>query len=357
MFQLSLICGLFFLISPLAHAQISLPSLFSEMRSVNPAVVSLRKTGHVQLSGQVDKIEKFQNVKQINGSPFEFEDESVIDLTNINFFRGGKAPGFTSEWYFDYTKGKKTTELTDASNQVSEYVTDTSSYYGSYAFGSGRGWGVELHYVGYASEYSYTAEINGAEQTNKFDQFITVMGVKPGVVLGSHSLALGLFAEFNQFKADSKGAPDSSGLLAAALGSGGQKGLIELGIEADPITAQKKDSVAKAKPPMPMRVSLIIERKFSTLTLGYKGMYFKGQFLDLDKIIQNQLVYRSTGSDVRLEHLFNFSFGGSKGFTFGGSASYSKYTTKEVSTVYSSSDKHDTEIKSMALGVRIGYVY
>lgn len=348
---------LLFVFSPFAFAQISLPSVFPEMRSINPAVISLRKTGHVKLSGQVDKIEKTQKVEQINGSPFVFDDKSQIDLTNINFFRGGKAPGFTSEWYFDYTKGDKVTEITDASDQKSEYTTDTSSYYASYAFGSGRGWGLQLHYVGYSSDYRYNATINGDNQSSSFKQKISVMGARPGIVLGSHSLALGIFGEYNKFEADARGAPESSALVSVALGSGGPNGLIELGVEADPITEQEEDTASGKKPPMPMRVSLILERKFSRLTLGYKGMFYKGQFLDFDKIIQNQLVYRSTGDDVRLEHIFNFSFGGSKGFSLGGSASYSNYTAKETSSIYASSDKHDTEIKAMSVALRIGYVY
>lgn len=87
----------FLFLSSTAMAQMTLPSVFPDMKSVNPAVISLRKLGHVRLSAEVQNIKKEQNVTELNGTPFVYDDKSTVTLSNINFFRGGKGNGFTTE--------------------------------------------------------------------------------------------------------------------------------------------------------------------------------------------------------------------------------------------------------------------
>jgi hypothetical protein len=101
-----------------------------------------------------------------------------------------------------------------------------------------------------------------------------------------------------------------------------------------------------------------METKLGALTLGYKGMAFRGQYIDLDKIIPTQLVYSNAGADIRLEHVVNFSIGGSSGWSFGGSGSYSNTTTKEKSSVFiGNKELYITKITELAVAAKISYVY
>lgn len=355
----------FVFLSTNALAQMTLPSVFPDMKSVNPAVISLRKLGHVRLSAEVQNIKKEQNVTELNGNPFVYDDKSTVTLNNINFFRGGKGNGLTTEFFADYTTGKKETELVSQDGTTSDYTTDTSAMFASYAFGGHR-WGLELHYVGFNSSNDYTVNINGENQTGGIEQTTTLMGVRPGIIFGSPSLSFALFAEYDNLSSTLKskdpnekvsgGSPSTFVIAGFGIGTGSPNGLLEIGIETNPIYSEK-DPQTQKKLPIPMKISLVAERRFSKLILGYKGMAFQGEFIDLNKLIQNQLVYATSGDDIRLEHVLNFSIGSSKGLSVGASASYSNTVGEEKSSIYAGSDKHDTKSTAMSVSARVGYTY
>ncbi|MGE3610566.1 MAG: hypothetical protein AB7I27_13330 [Bacteriovoracaceae bacterium] len=362
---------LFFLslvISNVAFAQMTLPSVFPDMRSVNPAVIALRKSGQIKLGGQTDKIEKEQKVNTINGGSFVYTDNSDINLNNANFFRGGKGGGLTSELYVDATTGKRESTITDASQNISTFTTDVSSTYANFSFGGGNGglrWGLGTHHVSYKSKYDFNIAVNGSSSSSSVENTITVTGVRPGIILGSPSFSLGLYFQYDtltsKMKSDqpvtSTGTPKNIKYVGVGLGTGGVNGLLEVAVEADPFTKQEKDQATGDTPPSPMKVSLLAERRFGKLVLGYKGMYYKGNYMDYDQIIQNQLIYRNMVDDARISHIFNFAYGGDKGFSLGVSGGVSNIKNKEKSSIYSSSEKHDTTTKSVSMGARIGYVY
>lgn len=354
-------------VSSTAFAQMTLPSVFPDMKSVNPAVISLRKQGQIRVSGQHDQINKRQEVLEDDGSR-AFLEKNDIALTNTNFFRAGKGDGFTSEIYVDYTKGLRQTDL-DQGGQTTDYKTDTSAYYVGYSFATKSRYGLEMHYVGYHSEYDYNFSFGSENYEQSIKTDISVYGFRPGVIFGSPKFSLALFAEHNFFTSKTKmdpppqegagSGPDPKfSIIGIGIGGGSPTGLFEIGIEVDPISKREKDQVTNVTPPMPMKVSLIAEKRFSSFMLGYKFMGFKGNFLELDKIIQNQLVYANQGSDLRMEHVINFAFGGTRGFSFGGSASYSDTEIDEKSSLDPTNENlYPTKVRAMSIGLRLGYVY
>ena len=355
----------FFLLTANAYAQMTLPSVFPDMKSINPAVISLRKSGMIKIAGSQDKIEKKQILKTLNGGTFNADQKDEITIDNINIFKGGKGGGTTSEWMIDYTQGKLDTTFLTAT-ETSQYEQNATSIYAKYAWGFASRWGLQLHYVSYQAKYKYDINVGGTPVSDEIDMNIMLPGVRLGKIMGSPALSLGLISEVSLFKNDTKtddpnAQVDDAGVkplivLGAALGSGGPNGLIELGLEIEGRPPQKDLQTGETRP-TPMKASFILERRFGKLILGYKGMYFLGGFMDFDRVIPIQLVYNNSGSEGRLENSFNFSLGSDKGLSLGGSIFASNTKTKEKSSVFAGNDKHDTTTKLFGASVRLGYVY
>jgi hypothetical protein len=348
-----------------SFAQMALPSVFPEMRTINPAVVSLRKSGNMRLSALSDNIKKNQPITILNGVPFNASEDSKISFLDGNFFYGGKGGGLTTELSADYTTGKRATTLTDNVGGTSTFNTNAASNYVSLAMGAGA-LGLGLHYIGFKSDYAFSQTVNETPFNSNVTQKLTIIGVKPGIIIGGPSLSLGITAEFDKLKSTitsnppmptSGGTPDSFKYVGIALATGGANSVFEIGVEADPITDPGTNPSTNEKLPMPMKISFLAETKLASLTLGYKGMAFKGQYMDLDKIIPTQLVYSEPSTDFRLEHIFNFSFGGSTGWSFGGSASYSNATKKEKSSFFGSRELYDTKITEYSAAAKMSYVF
>lgn len=338
-------------------AQVSITSLFPEMKSVNPGLLTKRKNGQITVSTQGDRIEKDQNITQLDGAAFKLNEVSKIDLMDFNLFRGGKGSGLTSETTLAATSGKKVTTMIDGSDATTSFTTECSSKYFNSSVGFGNGFGIGVIYVDYASKYTFTNTVNGSATSSSNDTKINVTGIKPGIVFGGPGLALGIFAEYDSFKNAS--AQDSVSLpaqkiIGLGLGYSGSSANFEIAVEANPAAELTVEGFAE-KLPMPLKASLLAEYKMSFATIGYKGMFYTGQYMDLDKIIPTQLVYSTQPDDSRLLHIINFSFGGNSKFNFGGSAAYSKSVSEEKSTVFLSKNKHPTETTAMSASLKFTY--
>lgn len=343
----------------------TLPSVFPDMKSVNPAVIGLRKSGILKLSGSQDTYKKNLIMKEINGSPYEAEQNDNVTITGANLFKGGKGGGTTTEWLLDYTMGKQETTF-ETPTDKSEFTIDSTSIYGKYAWGFNSRWGFEFHYLNYSTSYQYEEELSGGQKkTTDIDLNIMMPGVRIGKIVGSPALSLGFIAEVNALRNSMKSSdPTVKGntgikpmpILGLGLGTGGGDGLLEVGVEVNAMPQEKDESTGE-KPAMPVKVSMIAERKLGPIILGYKGMYFKGQFMDFDKMIPTQMVYKNSGDEGRLEHVINFMLKPEKGLSIGASVSISNTKTQEKSSYIMSENKHDTTIKSFGIGVKIGYVW
>jgi hypothetical protein len=353
------------IIAKTAYGQMTLPSVFPDMKSVNPAVISLRKSGMVKLSAAQDKIERKQKITNLSGTAFPADQKDDITITNINLFKGGKGGGTTTEWVVDYTVGKQKTNFVTPTETTNENQTATA-YYGKYAWGFGSKWGLQIHYLHYQSNFKYSVEYLGDTQSDEIDMTISMPGIRVGKIIGSPSLSFGLIAELNAFSnktntSDTSIETEEAGfkplpIIGIAIGSGSPKGLLELGLEID-ARPPEEDLATGEKASIPFKASFIAERRFGKLILGYKGMYYRGNFLDFDRVIPIQLVYQGAGDEGRIENVFNFSFGPDKGFSMGGSIFASNTKTKEKSSVFTSENKHDTQTKLFGISIRMGYVY
>lgn len=162
----------------------SRPSVFPEMHSYNPAVISFRQSGDLKLAVSQNKITKEQNVSNLDGNAFVLKDESEITLNNGNFFRGGKGGGITTELIVDYTTGERASDVTDGSGAKSSYKTETSSLFTNYAFGFANGVGLGLTYVSFESSFNFNGTLNGQAVNENYNSEVTVLGLKPGIVFG-----------------------------------------------------------------------------------------------------------------------------------------------------------------------------
>lgn len=347
-----------------SFAQMSLPSVFPAMKSINPAVISLRKSGIVKLSLSQDTIERKQGIVELNGTSFQADQKDDIKLNSINLFKGGKAGGTTSEWLLDLTTGNQKTEFVQSTGVLQTEI-DAKAIYGKYALGFQSRWGLEFHFLNYTTDYTMKALENGSEKETDVKIDIKMPGVRIGKIFGSPSFSVGMIGEINlvQNKLTSSD-PDMKGddkvkpmpVAGIAFGTGGANGLLEAGVEVD-FSPQDKEPDSDEKPSAPMKASLVAETKIKGIILGYKGMYFKGPFMDFDRVVPIQMVYKSAGDEARLENQFNFMLKPEKGFSIGASVSMSNTKTKEKSSVIMSENKHDTSTKSFGVGATIGYVW
>lgn len=344
------------LMVPSVNAQMSRASVFPEMRSLNPAVISSRSLGSYKLSGSYTTIEKEQKVTNLDGNPFIFNEKGDITLSNVNFFRGGKGGGLTSELVIDHTTGERDSKVSDGSGSQSSYKTETSSSFLNMAFGLSSGLGLGFTYVDYESSYNFQGTFNSQALSESYSSEVNVIGVKPGIVFGSKTAALGLTVEYQKFSTKGAGgAPSKLIFFGAGLSFGSKDTLFEFALEVAP--GADTGNMPGQEKMTPMKFSFLTEMKLSFITFGYKLNAYKDGFIELDKVIQAQLIYAGAGDETRLEHIVNFSFGGDKGLNFGVSASYSSSAEPEKSSLYGSTNKHPTETTEMSGAVKIGYVY
>ena len=247
-----------------------------------------------------------------------------------------------------------------------KFDMDASAQYVRYGIGLDSRWGMELHYLDYSSKYNVNYTSEGELISQKINSTATIPGVKVGTIMGSPEFSLGLTFDINFIRSRIAGLEEGQGkptdnqqttILGIAAGTGSADGLIELGLEFDPISDYEDYSDYDEDSPVPLKLSFIAEHRIGDIILGYKGMYYRGPYIDLDQFIQDQLIYSNSSEDSRLEHVFNFTFGKGDGFTFGGSYSYSNTKTKQFSSILESENKHETKTKAQSFGVRLGYVY
>ena len=338
-----------------SFAQMAAPSIFSEMKSVNPAILTMRKSGVSQASAQVDSITKDQQIEKLDATTFSANVNSKIQMLDLNAYRGGRGGGYTTEFVIDSTFGKKISSIVDSLNSNSTNTEKASSSYLSFSIGSPSKTGLNLFYVNYKNEYIYQSTVNGQNYNSNFSGKATLMGAKPGIVFGDNNQSIGLTFQFSKLD-NTNSSPTTQKQLGGAIGLGAGNLHFELGVEFDPFT--KRNTIYNSdgtlvKSPMTLKLSLLAETKIAGFTLGYKGMAYRGQYTDFDRLIQSQMIFSNLGSDTRIEHTFNFTLGGASGLGIGGSASYSNSNTPEKSNLFSSNNTHPTQTKAISLSGKI----
>jgi len=353
-----------------AQAQIANPSIFSEMKSINPAVISGRKQGQFTFIASKDELKTEQDTSALLGAGGS--ETNLTEMTQISVFRGGKGSGMTTEFGFKMVDGKVKSTVTNAGKEnVTESEASSMGLQLNYGFSESFGIGFSLS----TYKRDYTTKFEDSGTTYDLESVIDTkfFSVKPGFRFGSSAFRIGTFVEavkqsgtmtsenFVQGKIvkDEMEPAGMSFIVGAAVGLSAGKTNLELSYEGMPMAGgdvPEGQSEADA-PPKPMRLSLLIEGKAFGITLGYKGSMYKGMFMELENILSSQLLYPNPGTDARLEHTVNFSFGGDKGLSIGGSAYISNTKGEKPSSSFFGNTKYPTTEKAMGYGVKVGYVW
>lgn len=329
-------------------------SFFSEMKSINPAVISGRPYGQYSAMYGKDKIDKKQIIDEIGNEVGTTE----IDINSKSFFRGGKGGGFlTTEFSFISNDGTRT-EI-DSAPTLDDTIIKNEVEFTHLELGAGisKLFGISVAKQSYKfnSKFSFTLGSNTFKEDIKND--ISTMIYKVGGVLPLGNYRISSYFESASLKneideyilatgQDYRTETANNKGLGLALGYVTNQIHLELGYE-------KKFSSGS-----PTRISMTGEILFWKIALGYTGRTYKNGFEDNDKLVYNQIALPEDSKTSRTEHIFNFAYGASGGFSFGASGSISKYTSQEKSPFLSdSSAALDVDIETLSYTLKVGYVY
>lgn len=329
-------------------------SFFSEMKSINPAVINGRAYGQYSAFYGKDSIKKNQVVDEF----YDEKSTTDIEVDSLSFFRGGKGGGlFTSEASYIKNDGTRLIMLTSPTTDDTSISNGVKFSHMEIGFGIGRffGFGVAKQNYEFESKFEFTFSGNDFSEDKKKVIDTTILkvgGVLPfgNMRFSSYYESASLDIETKEYLImsgyEEKTSKDSTAIFGVAFGYVSKTLHWEFGYE-------KGMSGAPGS-----RLSATAELNFWKLALGYTGRSYKDGFQDNDKLVYNQLVYLEAPTTARLEHIFNFSYGASGGFSVGGSASFSNTETKETNPLTSEKlGKLPTKTKTMAYSLKVGYVY
>lgn len=360
-----------FLTVQTAQAQIANSSVFSEMKSINPAVVSGRVAGQITVFGSQEKMNKDQDMTPILGAGSETKSETT--LTQFSFFRGEKGGGLTTEFSAKSSSGDVMTKINTSSQSGTDNSDASFNGFGMLiGFGNNFGIGFGLQTYEYNINSSFSFGIETYNSTLVYDtKFIDI---KPGLRFGK-GISFGTFIHFiKQSGQVTTTDPPTGGGSANVTNTMDMNSMFIIGgfglglksnvtnFEVSVVRALSTgesggENAVNIEQKTPMRISLIVKTKIWGITLGYKGNMVDGVFTDVENILQSNLLYPNALNSTRLEHIVNFALGPSKGLSFGASAFYSSSETKEASTYIVSTTKLDTKTESLGFSAKIGYVF
>lgn len=339
----------------LNFAQMVNASLFSEMKAVNPGVISDRGAGQftliaTKIDGKKDQV--------VDG-----EDQKVLIAVNdLSVFRGGKGGGFTTELYLRSGTG-------DVTRKAIAGNTKTTAKMNHLSYGAGLGgWG----FSAFLNTFSYeNTEVSGLDQSS------TMIDLKWGTTGKIFGLNSGFTAEILAIKLtlDEEEEQNTGGgsqtvaddeppsgfmpmpLLGFGLGTKAGSSHFELAYELVPIPMTEDVGNGQKKTFIPMRISLTTEFKVWGIAIGYTGRAFMSGFQDAEQALNTRIIFFKR-EDFRIEHNINFSLGGSSGLSISGSASLSETKGKEpLSATAPSELEYETTTKLLVLSAKVGYVW
>lgn len=352
--KIIIIC--FVLFTHIANAQMASGSLFSSMKSINPAVIGKRPAGQITAIAKKVKIEKEQQFT----SPFSGKTVINADLDSYNLFRGGKGGGFlTSEILVDSTSGTRKTVLYDT-NSTFTFDDKVSSTFGDLGIALGSILGFSYAHIGYDYSQNASGSIGGSVLTFNNKIKLNQDDLKIGLAYTLFGLDMGLFWQniIGKREAVSNGTTSSAkttdSILGLGLGFSRSFYHFEAGYERN---LKAKTDLANISYTA-SRISGTTELKLGNFSFGYTGLYYQGGFEDLSTLLHDQMAYTTSQYDPRLENIFNFAYGASTGLSISGSMSSTKIKNQEKSILFANvSQKFDTTTSVKTYSVQIGYVF
>lgn len=351
-------------------AQMANPSKFSEIKSINPAVISNRLLGQFTALASYETLDRTQDHGAILGGDSKVE--SITTINQLSIFRGGKCCGVTSEILLKYVTGDVTDKIiTDIDS--SETKSEASSSIAGISFGLGKYLGIGFSYSTFERDYSTSFTDTGGETfSTVINNDFTFISIKPGLRIGKTFSFGAYFEQLIQTGERTTTSTTPSGgttttsqddfpkiqIYGGAIGVQTKSFNFEVSYESAIESNEKSGSnQLNAETKTPSRISSIIESKIGKILIGYKGSYVSGLFTEIENILVSQLLYPNALTSTRLENTINFSTGSSKGSSFGLSAFYSQSSTNETSVVIVSDEKLKTETTAYGFSVKFGYVF
>ncbi|MCF8059917.1 MAG: hypothetical protein K9K67_11510 [Bacteriovoracaceae bacterium] len=341
------------LISSSSFAQIASASLFKEMMSQNPAVISQRPAATLSMALRRDSVDKEQDV---TNSALYTESKSEIDITNYSFFYGGKGgKGITTEVSGEISSGeKKDTVTTSGASETPVTNADMMMLNASMGLFNHFGLGV-MRVTEDRTQTSVTGNGN-------YDTTVTSLNFGARFNLG---VDIGVFYQSTTFESIGSFAGSAVNMdidmprVGLGIGGRGKNFHFELGYVMD-LEEIREDqgggsgAGTNVTTYNPAKVFSALEFRLGGLMLGVSSNYYMDGFFDFKNLMYYTMVL-SSNKENRLENTFNFSLGGDKGSSFSGSVTYSTVESEELPPTLAAGVKLKTT--STILGAQLSYTY
>ena len=338
-----------------SYSQIASSSLFPEIKSFNPAVIGQRQKGAVSVIGQMDKIEKEQDISPTYGSGAK--GTSKIDINAFSFFYGGKGGGLvTSEFTYVGATGKKVDKLQSSQSTV-EGSNDVSQSYTNLGLGIGKYLGLSAALLSFDYATKMSGNFGGAPFNSDLKQESDGTILKAGFHFNAGA-DFGFYYEQTDasFDITESGVTTSTKQtykrVGLGVGASSKNFHFEISHEKD-----LDDNVVDGKTYKPTRTTAALEGRFGKISLGYIGSYYVDGLVDLEELLYFNLVYSKTIDEARLENIFNFSYGSDKGHSFSGSVGFSEVKSQEISALYGNGPKYDTTTTQTTYAIKYSYIF
>jgi hypothetical protein len=352
-----------------SFGQIAKCSIFPEMKSVNPAVITSRKVGQYTAVGNLTKVHKDMDLRIANGSPVDADLATDIELKNTNFFRGGKGKGFTTEFSYDQTRGTKKDILNPLDPEPLVIESKANSSYFNLGMGIGPYFGLATTYVNYDYVIDFSQRFGSTQFNSRSITNFDITSIRPGLSFDLVGFHWGAYYDYIKFSGSVESSFSATGTTTSTnrftefpdskiIGFGLAKSWDKAHIEAShELMPWEKPNLGGTKNPTASRTSGLAEIRIRKLALGYKFNYYKNTFTDLDKIINSQMLFGNLVGASRTENIINFAWGSDKGIAVGGGFSYSRFESKEKPDFINTTDKQNTKTKYTSYSLKLGYSF
>lgn len=341
-------------------AQTAQSSLFANVKSVNPAVISRRPGEVISILGKADKITKKQSLSADVGDAVTGDNDTKIDVASLSLFRGGKGGGrLTTEMEAAYIQGKKTDKLASISETTS-IETDANNTLFYFGAGIGKNFGLSITHVNYSNSSQYDATFAGSPISMNSKTEVTADDIKAGVSAPLGSLSIGAFFLHSIADVESivegqvmpNAGKDKQNIGGIALATGSKSFHLEIGYERN---LEEEENPFTGDTLHPSRLTGTIEAQIGKVLLGYTGRYYTDGFFEIDRVIYDQFVYENSYTEPRLDNVFNFSYGRDKGNVFSASIFYSQLKAKETNSFFPDGSKVMTTTTEMGASLKYAY--
>jgi hypothetical protein len=336
-------------------ASVTSPSIFKEMQSTNPGVVSGRKQRAFSFLAKKDEIKISQDLSSGPlGANSEFEAE--VSLTNYSAFYGGQGGGLTLELFSETGSGGRKNTLTE-SGQATGFTTESTLSLMTASLGLWDGFGISMTKAGAQDKQEYNLTVNGSSSSQKIEADYDLTALTAGIAFNL-GVDIGLFYTKADLKSKTEGTgqPDQEfddSRIGIGIGISSPNLRAEVGL-----VQNTEESETENGDVLPKMYEFTVEGKLGKLKLGYTGRYFVNGFYLHRGILYNNLAYQ-TNTEDRLDNTFNFSYGSdSKGHSFSGSVSIGSVESEESQPLIDSDEtKYTTTTDSQSISLSYAYIF